>query len=482
MDASHMYLAMISNENIEKVAQFGVKLHLAFGNTFVIVGNETQAEKMASSGLVTDLIPHPFPLSPFKRGYEYLGDLPINVRVKMDLSLLEKSQGDRYWIEGDLPMGFVFSDGILEGTSREPTGILHFTLMVETRQGTLSKQYMLRFYEGKNRSRTFTDNDYIRVGFGPEFVDYDPSQVYYRLVPDALPSVTESPFEYAKAAARKIYASAGSKPIVLMVSGGIDSQCLMQSFLAAGVPFQAVFMRDKNNINRLDAHYLSKFVEKTGAPVQIIEEDFVSYIRSHRYLPMAYKYRFNNPEYGLLLSLMDKFPNAYPVYAGRPISVSSGPQGERVLGLCGDETWSKARYLERNGREGAVEFLIHTPELMASFLKLKAALTFPTGNDWLYLNKLDLLREGGFDISLAPPIKATGFEEFFKHFPETPYGNQIWSIHRGPLKSLFPNPPERNSILLKDGNIADDGLRLRRDYPDGFSYEYLTKHSCSMFH
>lgn len=479
---TRMYMALISQENRAKISHFGVSIHPIYNEAFIVLGNENQIEKLVASGLVENLTPHPFPLGPFKRSYEYLGDFRVNEALSIDLSLIQSSSGDRYWIEGDLPLGLVFSDGQLRGTPREPTPILRFTVHAQSVSNAFSKTYMLRCFEGQNKARTFTANDYIRVGFGESLVDYDPYQTYYRLVPAALPQVTGTPFEHAKLAAKKIYAQAASKPVTLMVSGGIDSQCMMQAFAAAKVPFRAIFMRDKNNVNSLDADSVIRFSQKMNIPLHIFDEDFIGYIKSYSYLPMAFKYRFNNPEYGLLLSLMDRFPEAYPVYAGRPISISSGLKGERVLGLCGDETWSKARYLERNHREGAVEFLIHTPELMASFLQMKTALGFPSGGQWSYHNKLALLKEGGFDISLAPPVKATGFEDLFDRFPQTPFGNEIWTMHRAPLKSLFPHPPERNGILLKEGALADDGMSVRRDFQDGFSFAYLMKNHCGQFH
>ncbi|MBC7465557.1 MAG: hypothetical protein H7256_06150 [Bdellovibrio sp.] len=91
--------------------------------------------------------------------------------------------------------------------------------------------------------------------------------------------------------------------------------------------------------------------------------------------------------------------------SGRPISIGQADSGQQVVGLAADETYSRARFLERTGQSACPEFLIYNRELLQSFL----------------------------NTDFAPPVKLTGFENLYKHFQETEFGNEIWLHHRGPL-------------------------------------------------
>jgi hypothetical protein len=120
--------------------------------------------------------------------------------------------------------------------------------------------------------------------------------------------------------------------------------------------------------------------------------------------------------------------------------------------------------------------------LVSSFLNLKKLKNHPLEKPWVYRDKLELLEEAGFDTSLAPPTKGTGFEALYGQFPQDEYGSLLWTMHRGPLKSIYTNPIRRNGIALRNGAIADDGLKILRPFPDGFSWDYVMKNDIRDFH
>jgi hypothetical protein len=92
------------------------------------------------------------------------------------------------------------------------------------------------------------------------------------------------------------------------------------------------------------------------------------------------------------------------------------------------------------------------------------------------------LKEGGFDIELAPPVKLTGFENMMDYFPSDHFGNDLWLHHRGPLKFRFPNGPLRNAIPVKDGRIGPLHPVTLKTYEDGFSFRYLEENKIQEYH
>lgn len=243
-------------------------------------------------------------------------------------------------------------------------------------------------------------------------------------------------------------------------------------------------MKDINGVNAADISACTKFLKAIGRlnKLEILETDFVKFISNYEYLKTAFKYRHNNPEYGLLLSLMDQYSGFY-VFAGRPIALNQSECGHKVLGLAGDETWSKARYMEREQKSGCSEFLSYTPELLYSFMNSPFMATFnPLTSRWYYRHKLEMLKQSGFETRYAPPHKMTGFEKLRDFFNEGEFANEIWTKHRFPLKLFFPNPPFRKVQQVENGAIIQSDSELLKTNADGFSWRYLQKEKIEDFH
>lgn len=451
-------------------------------NTFLIQGDNDSVRNFTNSPNCEEFRDCNYPISPWRTEYKYLGDHPKGEDLTFDLRL-KNDHGYQYQLNSELPPGLIFSDGILSGSAKNSTPIVDILLKALHLKNNTSQQrrFQVRFFDGCNHARSFLDKDYIHIGYGPNMIDYDPNLIYYRNF--SLSDIRAlSPMEEAKIAAQKIATAANGKEIQLFVSGGIDSQCMVQSFVLANVPFQAVLMVDKNGVNSDDVHFSRLFFKKKNLPLKEIEVDYISYIKNYEYIDLAMAYRFNNPEYGILLSLMKERPNIFPVYAGRPISVSMNEEKtHQVVGLAVDETWSRSRFLERERREGCPEFLIYTPELMLSCLETNYAKKLPLGQKWNYDDKVKLLESAGFDIDLAPPEKYTGFEKMSEFFKEDSMGNDIWLHHRGPLKLRFKNAKLRNAIPINPGEQLYD-QELLKSYEDGFSYQYLHKYDIKKYH
>lgn len=472
-------LVRVADGDVSALGVFAHWIHVC-KDTYLIAGDQPQIQKFVDSKECIDSTACHFPQDKWKIEYRYLGDHQVGQKIKFDLRLKESESNITYLCRTRLPQGLKYEDGHLTGTVNDETDILHLDIEAVTPLGSSQATYMIRFYQGVNKAKSFLADNYLKLGFGPNLIDYDPTQIYFRNF-NGVTDLVDSPLEEAKLAAKKIHAKAAGKKIYLFISGGVDSQAMVQSFVQAAVPFQVVLMVDPNGCNKDDVHFARLFVKKMNLNLLEYTLDFVEFIRSYRYVEMAKKFRFNNPEYGVLLHLMQQF-DGYGVYAGRPISISHAPTGEQVVGLAVDETWSRARFLERTGLDGCPEFLIHTPELMQSFLNTEYAKNYPLKTDWNYDSKLKLLKQGGFNIESAPPAKFTGFENLYSYFQDTEFGNEIWLHHRGPLKLRFPNPQFRNAIQIQHGQVIQNQKLITKPYEDGFSYNYLLKNPISSFH
>lgn len=468
---------LVKVDHLDSIAQFR-SVHVC-DDVLLIDGEAEAVERFRRSASCLQSLDCRYPQSPWRREYRYLGDVSVNTPFRFDLRLTRELSTE-YSLQADLPEGVHFEKGILSGLVLEATPILDLRLTASEAQRKISTRYQIRFYEGQNRALSYTDGHYLRYGYGEDLVDYDPSKTYFRLF-ESSGSELQSPFTEAQRAARRIETQAQGQPIVLFVSGGIDSQSMVQAFVAAGVRFQAVLMVDAHGCNADDVFYARRFFHHLQKPLTEFTLDFAAFIRSYQYVEMANRYRFNNPEYGILLHMMDRFPG-FPVYAGRPISISHARTGEPVVGLAVDETWSRSRYMERNRHQGCPEFLIHTPELMESFLQVPMAKSFPRGQEWIYPRKIDLLREGGFNVEWAPPVKLTGFENLEHQFANSEMGNELWLHHRGPLKLRYPNGAFRNAIPIVNGRIGSSQPVLLKTYEDGFSFKYLMTNKIQDFH
>lgn len=475
-----LFQAILSSSQVDEIRRRGYTPYQLCDRSYLFEATKEQMAGLFADGKILKYEKSPFPRSEFRREYEYLGDFPTGSNVFFDLRLKESDENCSYTLSGDLPAGLVFMNGLLYGRAQERTDIVHLTVAARKGGVERAKSFMIRFFTDINRASTFSKDEFLTAGCGKALIDYDPQMTHYRHIQLPLPPPVE-PRIAARNAALWAREQAGNLPIVLFSSGGIDSQCMIQAFIDAGVEFKCVFVSDTFGTNhKVDLHYFRKFIEHRPVPHEIVPFEFARFIENYEYVPMAHRYRFNNPEYGILLHMMDMFPDVYPVYAGRPIGASPHSESSDVLSLCGDENLSKARYLERNGRKGCIEFISCTAELVSSFLEMPSIRNHGFGLNWNYDDKIVLLKEAGFDVTHAPPIKGTGFEDLIDRFKNDDFGNTLWTHHRGPLKYLYPNPVRRNGIGLRHGQITADPIL--RAFDDGFSYSYVTSNDVGKFH
>jgi hypothetical protein len=79
--------------------------------------------------------------------------------------------------------------------------------------------------------------------------------------------------------------SSTDKPIMVCLSGGIDSELICRAFLKAGIEFSVVTARHKNRTNDFDIQHARNFCKEFNIPMRVVELDtedyFVNRIEQH---------------------------------------------------------------------------------------------------------------------------------------------------------------------------------------------------------
>ena len=129
----------------------------------------------------------------------------------------------------------------------------------------------------------------------------------------------KNPMSESVVAAQYIYEDNSSAKLNLMLSGGIDSECMARAFLAAKIPFEATFMRFKNNLNFFDIQTNVQFCEQNNIKYSFVDLDIIHFLESGLYLEIASKYECQSPQLAAHLWLLDQV-DGVPVLGGNPIA------------------------------------------------------------------------------------------------------------------------------------------------------------------
>lgn len=171
-------------------------------------------------------------------------------------------------------------------------------------------------------------------------------------------------------AAKKIADLAGERPALCLLPGP-QSQLMFQAFCEAGIGFDAVVLKFKNEFN-------SEFVKETlemcasrNIKPTIVDIDIIDFFESGKFFEYADKYQCRSPEICLHLWLFDQIDSA-PVLSGR----FAAPMVQDGLvywsGVPTDLHVPYFVYFEKNKRAAEPWFFMNSTEFAVSFLELKA--------------------------------------------------------------------------------------------------------------
>jgi hypothetical protein len=100
---------------------------------------------------------------------------------------------------------------------------------------------------------------------------------------------------YRTTAAQRIAGTMGNR-VALAVSGGADSQAMIQSFIEAGVEVELTHLTFKNNYNQHDTEFAVQTASRFNLPINLIELDAFSFLH-HQLDDYADRYRCSSPQF-----------------------------------------------------------------------------------------------------------------------------------------------------------------------------------------
>jgi len=214
--------------------------------------------------------------------------------------------------------------------------------------------------------------------------------------------------------AKELYDKHGNK-LDLLLSGGIDSEIMLLSFIAAGITPRVTIIRYERNLNMHDINYALRLCAKYGISPDIFDINVEMFFKNS-VVEMAYRTKCNSPQLNLLAYCIEKI-NSIPVLGMGENFLSRKYEGEtkyslQVYDIEQEKETRLALYFQNKEKEIIPSFFQYTPELMLSFLQRESVYRWvETAKKQRYLNinkvKCQLAME---EFDLEPRPKLTGFE------------------------------------------------------------------------
>ena len=209
-------------------------------------------------------------------------------------------------------------------------------------------------------------NNWIRYGWGPELSKKYTmgSKLHIDFTNFNTPEKILSPVEAAIDAVHKI-AENYPGPYTLMCSGGIDSQTMILSWLASGIPFQIMAVRYiSENIffNEHDLRTLPELAKLHGLTINYQDLDIISFLENDL-TQFNNASDFGSPQFATHAKFSDFVPSGTILYSGNVLSDKHAQIS--YYGLSGHR---HAINIETEYKKIIPFFLLHTPDLAYSFL------------------------------------------------------------------------------------------------------------------
>ena len=122
----------------------------------------------------------------------------------------------------------------------------------------------------------FTHENHLKFGWGNGLYNFDDKDQQFWFTPGKVNYIPTSFKDECLRSARLI-GEAADKPILLGLSGGVDSEVAARSFIEAGVPFEVVVanvIHDGTIVNARDTRFAKSFANKYNIKCHMIDIDF----------------------------------------------------------------------------------------------------------------------------------------------------------------------------------------------------------------
>ena len=256
-------------------------------------------------------------------------------------------------------------------------------------------------------------------------------------------------------------------PLVLCISGGLDSQAMLFSFLESGVPFKVAVLEYANRLNEHDIGHGLSLLTDMGVPYSKVSLDIEKFYESGDFLKYAQGANTNSPQFAAHIWFAEQ-NDGVPVFAGEPWHwhSESGHMPAQDYYVPQFKEYGVVNYLKKQNREAVSHFFELSLEWLEKALaQTKGGMRLRTDRDpeKSYQAKYAFYRQLGFPVRLTSGmVKLNGFERLYaltaarqgiKNFY---YFNKIY---REPLEADLPNATKRKFYIDGAEGLFWDFLR-----------------------
>lgn len=306
----------------------------------------------------------------------------------------------------------------------------------------------------------FSKNNHLKYGFTEDFLPEAMNSIFHIGLGDLSTPVQSFSAECIRAAL-DIQIMARGKNIYITLSGGVDSECVLRSFIMAKVPIKVAILKFKDDLNWHDVDPAITICNQLKVNYTLIEIDIFEFLAKEIHLRYAADYKLSSPMIASHLWLAEYIIEnlqGFPIFSGdfarirRPTNTQlrlpkaeSVQLGEYVIcpeewyfaSLANQDHFALDRLFHQKKVFGVANFYLYSPEQVASSIqngfsvafrdfenslgpflinkKKNSNLTFYEGQIFLNKVKEHLFRLGGFEVNTRDS-KWTGFELVHEYF------------------------------------------------------------------
>ena len=155
--------------------------------------------------------------------------------------------------------------------------------------------------------------------------------------------------------------------ILVMYSGGIDSEYVLNVFREIGAPVTPVLIKLSSALNYHDFRYAAEYCDRSCIEPIVIDVNFEEFLESGRMLDITKEMKTHVYHYAALAHVCSQLDGTVVIGSGEPDIRLNAETGQWDVVLY-EYDFALGRYFENHGIHGTPYFPIYTPEMMMSFL------------------------------------------------------------------------------------------------------------------
>jgi len=166
--------------------------------------------------------------------------------------------------------------------------------------------------------------------------------------------------------AAKLIREDNDKKIFILMSGGVDSEIVVRSFIDAGIPITSIIGRYNHDLNQHDIRYAIEFCKAYGVDFEIVDIDIYEFWRT-KLQNYAAKTMCVSPQLPVIMYISDQV-DGYTIIGSGETFLVRDDDGQTWSLWEKEKIASWYRHYIVNNKEGAPGFFQYTPEIMLSYV------------------------------------------------------------------------------------------------------------------